>query len=72
MQRRRAREATATGPKCQTVTNSCQRAAESSRFGARNFPHLAGLVISRLGDRGLRSWAAGRDACAAPVRPVAG
>ena len=44
---------------------ACQRAAESPRFGARNFPHLAGLVISRLGDRGLRSWAAGRDARAA-------
>ena len=54
------------------IVRGCQRAAESPHFGARNFPHLAGLVISRLGDRGLHSWAVGRGACAARVRPVAG
>ena len=43
-----------------------------SSLWALNFPHLAGLVISRLGDRGLHSWAVGRGAYAARVRPVAG
>ena len=42
--------------------NGCQRAAESPHFGARNFPHLAGTAISRLGDRRLRVLAIARDA----------
>ena len=32
----------------------CQRAAESPHFGACNFPHLAGVAISRLLDQRLR------------------
>jgi hypothetical protein len=41
---------------------SCQRAAESPQFGARNFPHLAGQAISLMRDRRLHSWVAGRGA----------
>ena len=42
--------------------DGCQRAAESPHFWARNFPHLAGKAISRLGDRRLRFLAVDRGA----------
>jgi transposase len=41
---------------------SCQRAAESPHFRARNFPHFAGTAISRLSDQDLRFLAADPDA----------
>ena len=50
------------GQSCNSLSNACQRAAESPHFGACNFPHLAGTAISRLSDQDLRFLAVDRDA----------
>jgi hypothetical protein len=46
----------------QELKTRCQWAAESPHFWASKIPHFGGAVISRRGDRCLRSWAAGRGA----------